>query len=143
MRWSSFPLVLACVLSTGCPNGDEPPSCAPADTIDTACAPQYIATFDNVYSNTIATDCGANKGACHSASGAGGMSLADPATAHAQLLKGRVTPNDPACSEIIVRTHGVGEDYQMPPGPPLVPAERCSLVKWIAGGAPGPGEPLP
>lgn len=130
--------IAAGLLSGGCPS-DPPPACT---TVETACAPQYVPTFDNVYANTLAMDCGASRGACHSASGEGGMSLVDPATAHASLLA-RVSPGDPACSEVIVRTHSPGADYQMPPGTPLSEAERCALLKWVEAGAPGPGEPLP
>jgi hypothetical protein len=66
------------------------------------------------------------------------MSLATPAAAHASLLDGRVTPGDPGCSEIVVRTDAPGKDYQMPPGFALPAAERCSLILWIQAGAPGP-----
>jgi len=66
------------------------------------------------------------------------MSLADPAAAHASLLDGRVTPGDPGCSELIVRTDAPGKDYQMPPGTTLGAAERCSLILWVQAGAPGP-----
>lgn len=127
------------VLAGGCP-ADEPPACT---TVDLDCSPQYQPTFDNVYANTLVMDCGSGRSACHSASGEGGMSLVDPPTAHAQLLAGRVTPGDPACSELIVRTHDQGTDYEMPPGAALSEAERCALVQWVAAGAPGPGAPLP
>lgn len=129
----------ACVALGGCP-GEPPPACI---TVDTTCAPQYVPTFDNVYDNTLRLDCGSSRGACHSASGEGGMSLADPVIAHASLLAGRVKPGDPACSEMIVRTHHPGRDYEMPPGAPLAEAERCALLQWVLAGAPGPGEPLP
>ena len=138
MRWLSLPAVL---LLGGCPS-DPPPACTTV-AIDTSCAPGYMPTFDNVFIETINIGCGSRSGACHSARGAGGMNLSDPATAYASLLDGHVTPGDPACSEIIVRTHGIGEDYQMPPGAALDAPERCALVKWVAAGAPGPGEPLP
>ena len=42
-------------------------------------------------------------------SGAGGLSLATPEIAYAALLAGRVTPGDPACSELIVRTARPGD----------------------------------
>jgi hypothetical protein len=66
------------------------------------------------------------------------MSLEDPATAHASLLAGRVKPGDPGCSEMIVRTTSPGTDYEMPPGAPLRDPEQCSLIQWVAAGAPGP-----
>lgn len=137
MRWTCR-VALALGLA-GCP-AEPPPSCT---TVDATCMPQYVPTFDNVYDNTLKMDCGSGRNACHSAAGEGGISFADPATAHAVLLAGRVSPGDPACSELIVRTHDPGTDYEMPPGAPLAEAERCALLQWVAAGAPGPGEPLP
>lgn len=131
--------MLLVVLLGGCPSEEPPPACT---TVDLACSPQYTPTFDNVYENTLKMDCGSARGGCHSAAGQGGMSLANPATAYTELLDGRVTAGDPACSELIVRTHGTGKDYQMPPGAPLGESERCALVQWIAAGAPGPGQSL-
>ena len=140
MRRMCFAAVCLVVGLAGCP-AEEPPACT---TVELDCNPQYVPTFDNVYANTLKMDCGSERGACHARGGKGGLSLADPETAHAQLLvAGRVKPGDPACSEIVVRTHETGTDYEMPPGAPLAPAEQCALVQWIAAGAPGPGEPLP
>ena len=51
------------------------------------------------------------------------------------MQQGRVKPNDPSCSEFIVRTDSPGTDYQMPPGDPLRPEERCALIKWVDMGA--------
>jgi len=118
----------------GCPE-EGPPACV---TVETSCAPLYEPTFANVFSTTLRTTCGSQLGSCHSAGGRGKMSLADPAIAYASLLDGRVTPGDPGCSEIIVRTGAPGKDYQMPPGVNLGAAERCSLIQWVAAGAPGP-----
>jgi len=125
----------------GCPS--EPPPACTTEIIDTSCGSLYVPTFDNVYANTLQMSCGGSSNSCHSARGEGGISLADPETAYASLLAGRVTPGDPTCSELIVRTHDLGTDYQMPPGSVLGSSERCALVKWVAAGAPGPGEPLP
>ena len=118
----------------GCPD-DGPPACV---TVETTCTPLYEPTFDNVYNNTLKAGCGSGLDACHGATGAGKMSLADPAAAHAALLDGRVKPGDPGCSEVIVRTDAPGKDYQMPPGTALSAAERCSLILWVQAGAPGP-----
>ena len=125
---------LSAVLA-GCPGEDGPPACV---TVETSCTPLYEPTFANVYNNTLRTGCGGMLTSCHSANGSGGMSLADPAAAHGSLLDGRVTPGDPGCSELIVRTNGAGKDYLMPPGDPLAAAERCSLILWVQAGAPGP-----
>ena len=118
----------------GCPDAG-PPACA---AVETSCTPLYMPTFDNVFNNTLKSGCGSQLGSCHSAGGAGKMSLADPAAAYASLLAGRVTAGDPGCSEMIVRTVATGADYQMPPGTALGAAERCSLIQWVAAGAPGP-----
>ncbi len=131
MRWpwlAALPLALA-----GCP-GDELPACV---TVEASCAPLYAPTFENVFSMTLQTTCGGRLAACHAANGAGGMSLADPATAHASLL-GHLKAGDPGCSEIMVRTDAPGKDYQMPPGIAIGAPERCSLIQWVAAGAPGP-----
>ncbi|MBA3538158.1 MAG: hypothetical protein H0T79_00880 [Deltaproteobacteria bacterium] len=125
-------------LAGGCE--DPPPPCI---EVDLDCQMLYEPTFDNVYAMTLTDGCGSTKNACHSAAGRkGGMSFETAESAHAALLDGRVTPGDPGCSELIVRTSSPGEDYQMPPGDPLAAAARCSLIQWVKRGAPGPGEPL-
>jgi hypothetical protein len=122
----------------GCPSDDPPPACI---EVDLSCAPLYVPTFDNVYTNTLQTGCGSQRVSCHSAEGQkGGMSFEDPDTAHAALLAGRVVAGNAACSEMIVRTSSVGESYQMPPGSALSETERCALILWVQSGAPGPGE---
>ncbi len=131
----------AAVLLGGCPT--EPPPACTTEAIDVTCAPLYTPTFDEVYSRTLRQGCSVNSSACHSARGDGDMDLSTPAAAYASLLDGRVKPGDPTCSELIVRTHDLGTDYQMPPGGPLGESTRCALVRWVAAGAPGPGEPLP
>ena len=130
MRWQLF-VVLALA---GCPSS-SPPDCI---TVDTACAPLYAPTFDNVYTMTLQPDCGASRGSCHSATGhKGGLSFE---TGRCRLSgarhRRRVTPGDPGCSLMIVRTNSPGENYQMPPGSPLIEAERCALIQWVAAGAP-------
>ena len=134
MRRLSFLLLLA-----GCPS-EPPPECvAPEHAIDESCAPGYVPTFTNVYNNTLRLGCGSDKGNCHSAAGrAGGLSLQSQDIAYEQLLDpahGRVKPGDAACSELVVRVHSPGEDYQMPPGDPLSAVERCALVQWVLQGA--------
>jgi Planctomycete cytochrome C len=137
MRWR---LVVMLALA-GCPGDDPPPACI---EVDLSCAPLYVPTFDNVYSNTLVDGCGSQRVSCHSAAGMkGGMSFEDPDTAHAALLAGRVTPGNAGCSEMVVRTSSVGADYQMPPGSALSVAERCALIQWVQNGALGPGEVAP
>jgi hypothetical protein len=110
-----------------------PPSCI---TVDTSCAPLYAPTFDNVYAMTLKNTCGSERSSCHSAAGKqGGMSFEDESHAYAALLAGRVTPGDPGCSKMIVRTDSPGAGYQMPPGDPLTEPERCALIQWVQAGA--------
>lgn len=127
-------LVALSAALAGCPE-DDPPACV---TVETSCTPLYAPTFANVFDSTLKNGCGSTLGACHSAGGAGKMSLADPQAAYASLLAGRVIPGDPGCSEMIVRTSASGTSYRMPPGIDLGAAERCSLIQWVAAGAPGP-----
>jgi hypothetical protein len=131
-------LVLGAALA-GCPS-TPPPACK---TVDLTCQPGYVPTFDNVYNNTLKTGCGSDRSSCHSRTGhMGGMSFEDPVTAYAALTDPahpRVMPGNAACSLMIVRTDSPGADYQMPPGDPLMPAERCALIQWVQCGAPGPG----
>lgn len=120
----------------GCGDSGEPPRCV---TVDAACTPRYEPTFSNVYNNTLRDSCGSQSSVCHSAQGRrGGLSLESSDVAYAQLTAeglGRVVPGDPACSEMIVRLHGDGEGYLMPPGAPLPAADRCAIERWIASGA--------
>jgi hypothetical protein len=124
-------LVAAVGLLAACPS--SPPSCI---TVDTSCAPLYAPSFDNIYTMTLRNTCGSVDVSCHSAAGMqGGMSFENQQRAYDALRDGRVTPGDPGCSEMIVRTSSPGESYQMPPGDPLSAAERCALIQWVAGGA--------
>ena len=131
MRWLYLTAML--VTSAGCPN-EEPPACK---TVDLACSPQYPSTsFSLVYENTISRDCGSSEGSCHSASGDSSLSFATEQGAYDSLLSKYVTPGDPGCSELIVRTSSPGADYQMPQGSPLSEVEQCALRKWVEAGAP-------
>lgn len=113
---------------------ESPPSCL---AVETACGPLYpTTTFANVYSMTIVRQCGADKGSCHSASGDASLSFASEQEAYDGLLSAYVTPGDPGCSELVVRTSSPGKDYQMPQGSPLIESEQCALRKWVEAGAP-------
>jgi len=132
-RHVTKPLLLAAVL-VACTSSDPPPDCI---TVDTSCAPLYAPSFDNLYNMTLKDTCGSQRSSCHSAAGLqGGMSFQDAQHAYAALLAGRVMPGNPGCSKVIVRTSSPGADYQMPPGDPLSPAERCALIQWVQAGAP-------
>jgi len=138
-------LVVGALLVAGCPS-TPPPACI---TVDTTCAPGYVPTFDNMYTNTIAQGCGSQRASCHSASGhMGGLDMSTEALAYSGLLamspnyhRARVEPGNAACSLMIVRTDSPGADYQMPPPPgdPLTEPARCALIQWVQNGAPGPG----
>lgn len=122
---------------------EAPPACI---DVDTMCQSLYQPTFDNVYANTLQGKCGSTDTSCHSAAGhMGGMSFDTKDTAYSALLaagQNRVVPGNPGCSKVVVRTNGIGKDYQMPPGDPLTDEhERCALIQWIANGASGPGVP--
>lgn len=140
MRQLWLAVALATCGFAGC-TSDPPPSCI---AVDTACAPLYAPTFDDVYTRTLRDTCGSTRSSCHSAAGKqGGMSFEDEAHAYAALTAGRVVPGDPGCSKMIVRTDSPGAGYQMPPGDPLSEPERCALIQWVAAGAPGPSQAAP
>lgn len=128
-------LALATLALGACGEG-APPRCT---TVDPQCTPRYAPTFSNVYDNTLRQSCGSQSSVCHSAAGRkGGLSLESAAVAHAELVAGgRVVPGDPACSEMVVRLHGEGASYLMPPGAALPAVDRCAIEQWIAAGAPG------
>jgi len=134
-------LCVALVGVAGCP-ADPPPACV---TVDLNCTPVlYPPTFDNVYAMTLKDSCGSQRNSCHSEAGhSGGLAMGDEASAYTHLLENdRVVPGDPACSKMIVRVTSVGDTYQMPQGPAssaLSAGGQCSLIHWIAAGAPGPG----
>ncbi len=142
MRWLWVALALG-----GCTTPTPPPKCLASEP-DTTCGSLYVPTFDNVYKNTLQPHCGSTNSSCHSATGhPDGLSFEDETTAYNDLLspsgkdpsRDRVVPGDVQCSLMIVRTDSPGADYQMPPGTPLPPTERCALIQWVANGAPGPG----
>ncbi|HEY1812515.1 MAG TPA: hypothetical protein VGG74_09230 [Kofleriaceae bacterium] len=133
--------VFAAALCAGCPDND-PPACI---TVDTTCAPGYVPTFDNVFSNTINVSCGNTNSSCHSTDGhMAGLVMSDEQAAYTNLLapstidpsRKRVDPGDAACSVMIVRTDSPGASYQMPIGDALSDVERCALIQWVQMGAP-------
>ena len=128
-----FAAALALAGCTGCTK-EPPPECI---TVDTTCAPLYPpTTFANVYSMTISRNCGTDRGSCHSSSGDSGLSFATEQGAYDELLARDVTPGDPACSQLVVRTSTPGKDYSMPRGSTLISSERCAILQWVQGGAP-------
>ncbi len=130
MRWLFLGATL--LVASACTK-ERPPACT---TVDLACAPLYTGAFATVYTQTISMDCGSNKGSCHSAGGDSGLSFATEQETYDHLLESYVTPGDPGCSEMIVRTSSPGKDYQMPQGRALSEPEQCALRKWVEAGAP-------
>lgn len=125
--------ITALAVSAGCET--PPPACTTTE-LDDQCLPLYTPdTFTKVYSFTIQPDCGSSKGSCHGANGEAALAFDDPATAYAGLV-GRVEAGNAACSELIVRTHDLDQDYTMPPDSPLEESERCALLKWVQMGTP-------
>jgi len=114
-------------------------SCSGNECVEVSadCAALYPATFDDIFQRTLVPTCAAGGSSCHSAAGAqGGLVFADADASYQALLDGRVAPGDPGCSLIVQRLESKEADFQMPPGLPLSPEERCVFVRWIAEGAP-------
>jgi hypothetical protein len=71
----------------------------------------------------------------------GGLFFQDPAQAY-QLLIGvtdgrtRVLRDNPGCSSLAERLESRDPRFQMPPGSRLLDAELCTVMKWLAAGAP-------
>ena len=133
---AALALAFLSMISLGGCSDDGQPRCV---TVDAACTPRYQPTFANLYANTLRDSCGSQSGVCHSATGRrGGLSMESADVAFAQLTDAatdRVVAGNPACSELVVRLHGTGEGYLMPPGAPLPAADRCAIEQWIAAGA--------
>ena len=129
MRSVAFGLLLA-----ACGSEPSAPVCPP---LPADCTPQYEASFDAVFTNTLQRSCGVGGGSCHAAAGAkGGLVLDDADTAHAQLLSNdRVIPGDAACSTLIQRMDHAEPGRVMPPGAKLSANEICAVRRWIEAGA--------
>jgi hypothetical protein len=111
----------------------ERPDCI---ELSPSCDPLYQPIFDELFTRTLKPTCAQGGGSCHGADGArGGLVFEDPDEAFALLHDGRLVPGDAACSEIVVRTHDTGKAWSMPPGEPLLEAERCVIRRWIEAGA--------
>ena len=106
--------------------------------VDPQCAPLYVPTFQNVWSMTLDEKCATGRG-CHTNGGMkGGMTFEDIDVSYQLLLdpeQERAIPFDAGCSIMIIRTNSTDPDIMMPPGGQLLPAERCSLIQWVAMGA--------
>ena len=103
------------------------------------------ADYEAIHDNLLGATCGgsATGASCHAPDGAmAGLVLSDVDDAYDMLLSDgsnglpRVIPGDPECSELVKRLHSEEEGYQMPPGGRLKDNQLCSIVRWIADGAP-------
>ena len=123
------------VAGPACDDAASPTETCIASQADT-CSPLYSPTWSEVHERTIARKCAQGGSACHGAApGQGGLVLVDRDQAYDALLESYVIPNDPSCSELIIRMHSTVPGVAMPPGSPLSASERCSVEQWIAAGA--------
>jgi hypothetical protein len=104
--------------------------------VDLACTPAYEPTFAMLHERTFKGSCALNGAQCHSAIGRKqGINFESADEAYAALQKNdRVLPGRPECSKIVHRIQSGDRNFQMPPGLPLDPSERCAVVLWIADG---------
>jgi hypothetical protein len=104
--------------------------------VDLACTPAYEPTFAMLHERTFKRSCTLSGAQCHSAVGRQrGINFESAEEAYAALLKNdRVVPGRPECSKIVHRIQSSDRNFQMPPGLPLEPAERCAVVLWIRDG---------
>lgn len=134
----AFALSILIAAMSGCSSSDEEPMPGCIE-LTPSCAPLYAPTFDELFTRTLRPTCGQAGSSCHAAEGANGdLVFADANQAYAALTSGekpRVVPGDPACSEIVVRTHRAGEPWSMPPGQALSEGEQCVIRQWIEQGA--------
>jgi hypothetical protein len=121
------------------PAGDAGDACLADLALD--CAPLYDPpAYTTIFEKILRPSCATGDGTCHTAdAAAGGLTLDDVEGAYAQLVQGdraRVVPGDPACSRLVERLEAATASTRMPPGPtPLLEAERCTIIRWIAEGA--------
>lgn len=145
MHYPTSPKLLLAVWAlafSSCGAGaDSRPRCLSDVDADT-CVPLYPAEFSVIHRQVLSMTCASVGPSCHGDQGAqGGLVLTSEANAYDALLglqgeRQRVVPGDPACSEMMVRLDLPGHAWSMPPGAPLDERARCSIRRWIAGGAP-------
>lgn len=122
------------------PDADPRPACLSQIEVD-GCTPLYPAEFPVIFGQVLSVTCASAGTSCHGDLGRmGGLALVSEDDSYAALLglsgdKRRVVPGDPACSEMMVRLDLPGHEWSMPPGAPLDERARCSIRRWIAGGA--------
>src|SRR5690348_6224963 len=78
----AFSLLAAALIASACSGGDV---CL--TSVDTACAPLYTPTFDQIFARTLQPTCAQAGASCHaSAGGMGGLVFEDADAAYALLL---------------------------------------------------------
>lgn len=119
---------------------DSAPSCV---TVKTDCQPLYDPpTYATIYDNIFQPTCAAGKGTCHTSdSKMGGLFFENAAQAYDLLLgmtdgRARILPNNPGCSLLAEKLESSDPAFQMPPGSPLSEPALCTIMKWLAAGAP-------
>ena len=119
---------------------DLRPACLSEIDVET-CTPLYPPEFPVIHRQVLSVTCASAGSSCHGLEGnQGGLILASETEAYDALLglqggEQRVIPGDAACSEMMVRLDLAGHAWSMPPGSPLDEQARCSIRRWIAGGA--------
>ena len=135
---NSLAILLAVALSA-C-GGDDAAECLPEPMA--ACTPSINTDFASLHQSLFAPRCGTSGTACHGPDGRkGDLVLADADTAYKALLgmdgtRARVSPNDPACSELLQRLETTDPGERMPLGENNLPEGlRCAVRTWIETGA--------
>jgi hypothetical protein len=136
---------LAALAVTGCKpeaydgdTGSGIPECVEYELDN--CAALYPATYDQVWTQTLADSC-ASGSACHAQDGSGGavngLTFVDPQMSWDHLTaEALVIAGDPLCSPLFVRIATDDAEIRMPPGSSgLPPGAVCSIGTWIADGA--------
>lgn len=100
------------------------------------CTPVFEGDFNDLFERILSPRC-ANAAACHGEGTRTSLALPDSTEAYRALVDdGRVVPGWPGCGPLMMRLEATDPRWQMPPGAPLSPAERCVVTRWIADGAP-------
>lgn len=127
--------VLALALAA-CSSDPEPAPPRTCTTVDLACTPAYEPTYANVFAKTLQPTCGKSGASCHSSSGRqGGLAFEDPNVAYDDMMAGKITPGDAACSTVVYRIAATDGKIRMPPGRQLETGEQCAIAQWIQNGA--------
>lgn len=134
-------LLAGCALALACGDdtGDDGALCVDLPAQD--CAQSYPPTWDEVWAQTVQPSCTPGEDACHASANAsgsqGGLIFSDQATSYRSLLDGGfLDPEDPGCSDFMVRMLTEDPVLRMPPGMTVDEGHLCSITRWIEAGAP-------